>query len=173
MRAQPIELIIERIMDQYNEKPEGWKVLIDRKGNVVVIGPRIGYRLKLIPLNPREYTGVGIRTSGLKEMRRVTEGLPSYGFRPLSSTETKQLLSTIHKGGTVQSKLIKKLLGTKPVPTWELPKKGHKAILTGPVIAHPNLSAVSKSQRELERKLALEADKLFKKKYPLRAAIYG
>jgi len=173
VEAQLIELLIERIMDQYNEKPEGWKVLIDRRGNMLVIGPRVGYRLKLIPLNPKEYTGVGMRTSGLKEMQRVTEGLPSYGFRPLSSRETKQLLNTIHKGGTVQSKLIKKLLGTKPVPTWELPKKEHKAVLTGPVIAHPNLSAISKSQRELERKLALEADKLFKRKYPLRAAIYG
>lgn len=173
MRAQSIELLIEQIMNQYNEKTEGWKVLIDRKGNVLVIGPRIGYRLKLIPLNPEEYTGVGVRISGLKEMQRITEGLPSYGFRPLSSTETKHLLNTIHKGGTVQSKLIEKLLETKPVPTWELPKKEHRAVLTGPVMARPSLSAISKSQRELERKLALEADKLFRKKYPLRAAIYG
>ena len=172
MNVEPIESVMRRIMDQYNKKPEGWSVLTDHKGNVLVLGSRMGYRLKLIPLNPQEYTGVGIRIGGLKEMREVVEGVPSYGLRPLSGMETKKLLSTIHQRGAVRNKLIKKLLGITPVPTWELQKKETKTVLGGPVIVHPNLSAISKSQRELEMKLAVEADKLFRKKYPGRAAIY-
>jgi len=159
-------------MSQYDQKPEGWTVLIDPKGNVLVLGPKEGYRLKLIPLNPQEYTGVGLKIDGREEMHRVVEGVPSYGFRPLSSTETKELFNSARQGN-VQKKLISKLFGMKPVPTWELKKKKPKAVLSGPVIAHPNLSTISKSQRELESKLAIEADKLFRKKYPHRSAIYG
>jgi len=137
------------------------------------LGPKVGYRLKLIPLNPREYTGVGVRIGGLEELQSVTERFPSYGFRPLSCGESKELLRTIHEGGALQERLINKLLGMKPVPTWELQRKEVEAVLGGPVVACPDLSAVSRSQRELEAKLAIEADKLFRKKYSHRAAIYG
>jgi hypothetical protein len=172
VNVEPIESLMRRIMRQYNEEPEGWSVLTDHKGSVLVLGSRMGYRLKLIPLNPQEYTGVGVRIGSTKELRKIVEGVPSYGFRPLSGMETKKLLSTIHQRGAVQHRLIQRLLGMKPVPTWELEKKVAKTVLTGPVIAHPNLSAISESQRELEMKLAVEADRVFRKKYPGRAAIY-
>jgi hypothetical protein len=61
----------------------------------------------------------------------------------------------------------------KPVPTWEIDERRPEAVVTGPLVAHPNLSAISKGQRELEAKLAVEADKLFRRKYPLRARTYG
>jgi len=172
VNVEPIESLMRRIIDQYNKKPEGWSVLTDHKGNVLVLGSRMGYRLKLIALNPQEYTGVGVRISGTKQMRKVVEGVPSYGFRPLSGMDTKKLLSTIHQRSAVQNRVIKKLLDINPVSTWELHKKETKTVLGGPVITHPNLSAISKSQRELEVKLAVEADKLFRNKYPGRAAIY-
>jgi hypothetical protein len=171
VNAEPVESLISRIMNRYNKKPKGWTVLTDHKGNVLVLGPKTGYRLKLIPLNPQEYTGVGIKIDNPKEMRRVAEGVPSYGFRPLSNTETEELLNTAHQRYTL-NKLINKLLEIKPVPTGKLKKKRPKAVLSGPIIAHPNLSAISNSQKELEAKLAVEADKLFRKKYPGRAAIY-
>ncbi len=173
MSAEPIESLMSRIMDQYNRKPEGWTVLADHKGNVLVMGPNVGYRLKLTPLNPQEYTGVGIMIDDLKEVRNAVKDVPSYGFRPLSYTETKELLKTIRQGDTLQNKLIKKLLGVKPVPALEIPKNDIGAILSGPIITHPNLSAISKGQKELESRLEMEADKLFRRKYPHRAAIYG
>lgn len=172
VNAEPIESLASKIMSQYNRDPEGWTVLTDYRGNVLVIGPKAGYRLKLIPLNPQEYTGVGVRIDGLKKMKRTLERDPSYGFRPLSSMEAKELLNASHQGH-VQSKLIGKLLEMKPVPTWELDKEKPEAVLSGPIIAHPNLSAISRSQRELEAKLASEANKLFRRKYPQRAAIYS
>jgi hypothetical protein len=54
-----------------------------------------------------------------------------------------------------------------------LEKKKPKAVLNGPFIGHPDLSTISESQRELEAKLKIESLKLFKKKYPYRASIYG
>jgi hypothetical protein len=69
--------------------------------------------------------------------------------------------------------LISKLLEKNPVSIPELEKEKLKAVLNGPFIGHPNLSTISESQRELEAKLKIESLKLFKKKYPYRASIYG
>lgn len=173
MGTEPIESLMNNILKRYNRKPEGWNVLIDGRGNVLIIGPKVGYRLKLITLNPQEYTGVGTKIEGLEEMRRILKGIPSYGFRPLSTKETKELFNTVHNRDAVQNKLIKELLGMKPVPTWELQEKRTKAFLSGPIITHPNLSAISERQRELEARLSIEADKLFRKKFPRRAGIYS
>jgi hypothetical protein len=162
---------MKKILDKYNRKPEGWTVLVDFKGNMLVVGPEEGYRLKVIHLNPYEYTGVGIKVESPEKIQRSIEGGPSYGFRPLSSSQTEELLKNLH-GEDFQNKLVRKVLETKPVPTWELKKKP-RAFLGGPIIAHPNLTAISNSQRELEAKLAAAADKLFRKKYPHRAAIYS
>lgn len=172
MDTEPIESLMNEIMLRYNRKPEGWKVLTDHKGNVLILGPKAGYRLKLVPLNPQDYIGVGVKIGGAKEVRRIVEGVPSYGFRPLSGKEIKLLFSTIHQKSTIQNRLVKKLLSMKPVPTWQLQKNKPEAVLAGPVVTHPNLSAISKSQRKLEKKLAVEAYKLFRKKYPGRAEIY-
>lgn len=172
VNIEPIELLMKKIIRQYNRKTEGWSVFIDRKGNVLILSPKVGYRLKLVPLNPREYTGVGVRINGLDEMHLAMEGVPSYGFRPLSKGETGELLDAVHQGNTDKNELIKRLLMMEPVPTRELRKRGSGAVLSGPVIAHPNLNDISKSQRELEKKLTLEAYKLFRKKYPHRAAMY-
>lgn len=172
MKTEPVESLMKKIIDQYDKRPDGWRVLTDWKGNVIILSPRVSYRLKLIPLNPIEYTGVGVKINGLDEIQRITEGVPFYGFRPLSEEVTRELLNTSHQRRPIQNKLIEKLLMMKTVSTRKLQKKGLKAVLTGPVIAHPNLNGISKSQRELEKKLTTEAYELFKKKYSYRAAIY-
>ena len=173
MLFEPVEQITKRILRQYNRHPEGWSVLVDNKGNVLVIGPSSSYRLKLVPLSPQEYTGVGVKFGRSKGLQKMVKNLPPYGFRPLSREETRDLLSTIHRKGRPTDKRIKELLEMKPVPTWEIDKKRPEAVVTGPLVAHPNLSAISKRQKELEAKLAVEADKLFRRKYPLRARTYG
>jgi hypothetical protein len=96
---ESVEQITKKILSQYNRHPEGWSVLVDSKGDVLVIGPSSGYRLKLVPLNPREYTGVGVRLGKSKELREMVKDIPPYGFRPLSREETRDLLSAIHRRG--------------------------------------------------------------------------
>jgi len=54
----------------------------------------------------------------------------------------------------------------------EIEKERPNAVLSGPIIAHPDLSTISKSQRELESKLRIGAGKLFRQKYPHRAEMY-
>lgn len=170
--AEPIESLMSKIMDRYNKRPQGWKVLTDHKGNVLILGPKAGYRLRLVPLNPKEYTGVGTKIDKAGKIRNAVEGFPSYGFRPLSNKQTKLLFSTVRQKGTIHNRLVNKLLGRNPVPTWQLQQNRPKAVLTGPVISQPTLKNISKSQRKLEEKLTAEAYKLFRKRHPGRAATY-
>jgi hypothetical protein len=172
MSPESMDALMTRIMDQYNRKPEGWTVLVDFKGNVLVMGPNGGYRLKMIHLNPHEYTGVGVKIDDTETVQRLVEGAPSYGLRPLSRKHATTLLTRFHEGA-FQSKVVRDVLAMKPVSTWALEKKKPQAFLSGPIITHPDLATISSNQRKLEAKLAAEAEKLFRTKYPHRAAIYG
>jgi len=172
MKTEPIELLTNKIVKEYNEQPLGWTVLTDLKGNMLVLGPKEGYMLKVVPLNPQEHTGVGVKIDTSHEMKRVVEGAPSYGFRPLSRTQAKKLLGSLRHTERQQS-IVSEILKSNPIPLPKLEENRPDALLSGPILAHPDLSAISESQRELESKLAVEAEKLFRKRYPYRAAIYG
>ena len=172
MVTEPIELLMPKIVKRYNNHPGGWNVLIDYKGNILILGPSEGYMLKMIPLNPQKYTGVGMKISDSDEMQRLVGGAPSYGLRPLSTRQTKSILDSFRQGED-QYKLISKLFKKNPISITELEKKKPKSILSGPFIGHPDLGTISESQRELEAKLKIESLKLFKRKFPYRASIYG
>ncbi len=173
MIFEPVDQIIRRIMGRYNRHPEGWSVLVDSKGDMLVVGPSSGYRLKLVHLSPGEYTGVGVRFGKSQGLRMMVKNLPQYGFRPLSREETRDLFLAINRGDKPADKRIKSLLEMNPVPTWDIDEGWPGAVVTGPLIAHPNLSMISRRQKELETRLAMEADKLFRRKFPLRAKTYS
>ena len=172
MDAEPVESLMTRLVDQYNRRPEGWRILADQKGNVLIISPNETYRLKVIPVNPREYTGVGVKVGGLEEIRGNVDELPSYGFRPISDNDAKRLFNSLNRDGDINNEVLKQLLGRSPVTARDIEEEMPQAVLTGPVITHPDISTISRGQRELEAQLAFEANKFFRKKYPDRAAIY-
>ena len=170
MNAEPVELLANKIMDRYNKHPVGWAVLRDFKGNVLVTGPKEGYMLKIIMINPQEYTGLGVKIDSPRELRTLVEGSPAFGYRPLTNIQAEELLNSFRHER--QNRLISEILENNPVPTLEIEKKRPKLVLSGPIIAHPDLSTISKSQRELESKLRIGAEKLFRQKYPHRAEMY-
>jgi hypothetical protein len=169
--ADPIEFLTKKIMKRYNRHPVGWTVLRDLKGNVLVKGPKEGYMLKMIMINPQEYTGIGVEIDSPLELSALVEGAPLFGYRPLARMQTEDLLNSF-RSGRHQKGLISEILERKPVRALEIEKKRPSAVLTGPIIAHPDLSTISKSQRELELKLRIGAEKLFREKYPSRAEMY-
>ena len=171
MITEPIESLMFKIMNRYNNQPEGWSVLTDHKGNLMVLGPNDGYMMRMIPINPQEHTGVGVKIDNPQEIRKFVNGSPSYGFRTLSTGQTKKLLNGFRQGE--QHRVVSELLEKKPLSIPELQKRKPKVVLGGPFIRHPDLSTISESQRLLEAKLKVESEKLFRKKYPLRASIYG
>ncbi len=172
MQAEPAESILKRVMAQYNERPQGWRVFADSRGNLLVLGPGVGYRLKLVPLNPREFVGVGVDIDPMEDLRLGTR-LPFYGLRPLSGQQTSELFGAMRQNGQIGQDVLLRLLGAKPTSEWDLKEEGLAGVLTGPVVTHPDLSAVPAGQKELEERLSLEANRLFRAKYPFRAGIYG
>ena len=171
MSAEPVELLANKIIDRYNKHPVGWNVLRDFKGNVLVMGPKEGYMLKIIMINPQEYTGIGVKIDSPRELRTLMEGSAAFGYRPLTNMQAEELLNSFRHRER-QNRLISEILERNPVPTLEIEKKKPNAVLSGPIIAHPDLSMISKSQRELELKLRVGAEKLFRQKYPHRAEMY-
>jgi hypothetical protein len=169
--VEPVELLANKIMKRYNKQPVGWTVLRDFKGNVLVIGPADGYMLKIIMINPQEYSGIGVKIDSPRELRTLVEGAPLFGYRPLAKMQVEELLNRFRHRER-NNRLISEILEKKPVPTLEIQKKRPIGVLTGPVIAHPDLSTISKSQRELELRLRIGAEKLFRQKYPHRAEMY-
>jgi hypothetical protein len=169
--TEPVDFLAKKIMDRYNRHPVGWTVLRDLKGNVLVTGPKEGYMLKMITINPQEYTGIGVQIDNPRELRTLVEGAPLFGYRPLARIQAEELLNSFRNGRHKEG-LISEILERKPIPALEIEKKRPSAVLTGPIIAHPDLSTISKSQRELEMKLRIGAEKLFREKYPHRAEMY-
>jgi hypothetical protein len=55
---EPIKSLMNEIMSQYNGRPIDWNVLTDYKGNVLILGPKEGYMLKMVSINPKKYTGL-------------------------------------------------------------------------------------------------------------------
>ena len=172
LHVEPLDSLLKEILNQYNNNPRGWRVFADAKGNMLVLGPGTGYRLKLLSLNPSDVTGVGVNIP-MDEVQGMPLGLPSYGYRPLSHGDVAQLFSSLHQNMPMPKGLIGDLLGIKPVPTWDLKGESSRGVLTGPIIAHPDLASISRGQRELDAKLTLEANRLFRARYPFRAGIYG
>lgn len=162
---------MKRVINRYNENPEGWNVLLDGRGHMLIVGPNINYKIRFMNINPYEYTGVGTKIETTEEIRNALKNFPHYGFRPLSKANINRMLKSIHRKGAITKKLIKELTSIKPIPIHDLEERGG-GILTGPIITHPDLSTISSAQRKLEAKLAIEAEKLFLRKYPSRARLY-
>lgn len=171
MSVEPIEKISRRILAQYDKNPENWVVLADSRNNLLVLGPDGGFRLKMLPLGPHKQLGVGAEVDISTDLQEIRKESSSYGFRPLSMEKARRLLTAIQQKN-LERGYLKNLLGVSPVSTVDLRKMRPEMVLSGPVILHPDLSAISDSQKRLEKKLRIEADNLFRKKYPLRAGIY-
>ena len=171
LRFEPIETVIKRIMTRYNENPRDWRVLIDKRGNALVLGPESGYKLRFIHINPQEYTGVGVKIRGLEEIQENLRDVPSYGFRPLTKERTKTFLEGMQKQDAQKEAFVRDLFKIHPVPTQKVPLET-EAILSGPIITHPDLGSISREQRKLDARLNLEAERLFRLKYPARARMY-
>ena len=172
MDYRELEDLSKEIKLRYDENPRGWSIFQDNKNNVLIIGPDKGYRLKLIPLSPWKHTGVGISMEKDRTLNQLREKTPFSGLRALSKTDSESLLSSINQDRVGRMELINSILDRSPVSTESIEKNRPQAVLSGPVVSHPDLSTLSERQRELQRGLRYEAEKLFRKKYPMRASIY-
>jgi hypothetical protein len=168
------EEILKEIMEGYNASPKGWQIALDLRGNSLVLGPKDGYALKAMMIGPGENLGIGARIDHPDELRKQIGGGFSCGLRPVGEDLAKELLAALSGGGRQDqlSAAFGRLMSREPVPTWELGEGRQAAVVGGPFVSHVDLKDISRSQRELEAKLATELDGLFRSKYPMRASMF-
>jgi hypothetical protein len=148
--------ILEEITKEYNKDPEGnWQVTVfrDEKGRYdlcVVKGKRF-WQIKTEFLTPHKYIGVGGRTTAREHEAGLT-----FGLRPLPRKYVKKIVKEAKKG-KISRKLLSEIMRIPPVPTTEFSEDSR--VLQGPVTMSP-LVEISPSQRELDRKLTHELDRL-------------
>ena len=140
-------------------------------GDMLVVGRDSAFQLKLIPLNPREYTGAGTE---LPESSDVTDSIrtsPEFGFRNLAQTDIEALVESMSKPELVQQQL-QDILSRDPLLPEEIEKGRINHLLTGPVLTRPDLSGLGPDILNLRNSLERSANRVFRKKYPMRAGMY-
>lgn len=155
----------------YSDKPRGWRVLSTPKGDMLVLGPDSAFQLKLIPLNPNEFTGAGMEIpSSFRALDRVRQS-PEFGLRPLFDSDIESLMNSIStpKGALPHLQSIIKRTPLSPV---ELAKTDTTHMLTGPVLTRPDFSTLSSETMRLQQSLEREARETFRRRYPMRAGMY-
>ena len=175
LEIKSAEDVVKEILEGYNRRPKGWQIASDHIGNTLVLGPDIGFRLKMMMINPTENIGVGVRVDDVEELRRNLGSSMSCGFRGLSRGAAREFFSSLRMAQeeSGRQEILRNLLQVEPVPTWKLQPRHLGAIFSGPYIAHPDLRMISRKQSELDEKLAREVDKSFRAKYPMRASMFG
>ncbi len=178
MEIEPLDDLMKKIMYNYDQTPEDWNVMSDLGGNVVILGPMNSYQLKLVQINPQKYTGVGMKIpeeSPLQDLKLITQGMHSYGFRPLAQRNINQIIDSLQEGKMAQDQAIEDIFKTKPLPIREIERRRVDAVVAGPYLNlnFPNLGRIGSYHQEVERRLSIEADRIFRKKYPMRSSIYG
>lgn len=156
MEVKPDSDVLEEITDEYNRDPEGnWKVAAfqdekDRYDLYVVKGKKL-WQVKTEFITPYKYIGVGGNTSTEEQ-----EQGHSFGLRPLSPAHVKKIVRYARRG-KIPAKLFQEIMRIPPVSSTDAPSESQ--ILQGPVLLSP-LEGISPSQRELDRKLSFELDRL-------------
>lgn len=159
-----------RILKQYSERPRGWHIMSTPRGEMLVLSSDSAFQLKLIPLNPYEYTGAGVELPESSETAESIRSSPDFGLRPLDETDIQGLVSSL-TGSSETGISISDILKRTPQSIEDLSSKA-SLILRGPVLTRPDLGSLS--PEVLKRQLSLDrsAERTFRRRFPERAGMY-
>jgi hypothetical protein len=170
---EPVEAIVPRIVKEYTEHPRGWHIMHTPRGEVLVLSPDSAFQLKLIPLNPYEFTGAGVEIPRSNRTIDEIRSSPEFGLRPIDEVDLQSILNAL---GSPQgtSPEIQEILKRSPVSLEDLSEKEHAAshVLRGPVLMRPDLSSLSPEFLKMQMHLDQSAQKVFHNRYPMRAGMY-
>ena len=170
-KAEPVEEIISRIQSMYAEKPRGWKVMSTPRGDMLVLGPDSAFQLKMIPLNPQEFTGAGIELPSPQVALNIVKSSPEFGLRPLSGRDFERIIQSLTQPDIARPSL-ESILRRAPMSPLDLDRIKSSHLLTGPILARPDFASLSPEMSKLTNMLDKEAEKTFRERYPMRAGMY-
>jgi len=138
---------------------------------MLVLSSDSAFQLKLIPLNPYEFTGAGIELPESCDAVDSIRSSPEFGLRPLSEMDLQGLLNSL-TGDTGPKLSFDDILRRTPRSIEDLSADIPSPILRGPVLMRPDLGSLS--PEILKRQLSLDrsAEKTFRKRFPERAGMY-
>ncbi|MBN2230321.1 MAG: hypothetical protein JW779_12100, partial [Candidatus Thorarchaeota archaeon] len=168
---EPADEIVPRILTQYSKSPRGWRVLSTPRGEMLVVGPDSAFQLKLISLNPMEFTGAGIELTDSNAAIDRLRTSPEYGLRPLDTIDIQNLLESMTDPVSSRTHL-ESIIQRDPILPRELEKVSADHLLTGPVFTRPDLGSMSPEILKIQDSLERSAQSIFKKRYPMRAGMY-
>ena len=140
------------------------------RGEMLVLSSDSAFQLKLIPLNPYEFTGAGIELPESSETAEKIRSSPEYGLRPLDETDLQGIFNSL-SGSSEPSISVADILKRTPLSIEDLSSAdGH--ILHGPVLTRPELGSLSPEILKQQLSLDISAERTFRRKYPERAGMY-
>ncbi len=141
------------------------------RGEMLVLSSDSAFQLKLIPLNPYEFTGAGIELPESCDTVDSIRSSPEFGLRPLSESDLHGILNSLtgEKGPKLS---LDDILRRTPRSLEDISSDTPSPILRGPVLMRPDLGSLS--PEILKRQLSLDrsAEKTFRKRYPERAGMF-
>ena len=168
---EPAETIVPRILEQYSERPRGWRIMNTPRGEVLVLSSDSAFQLKLIPLNPREFTGAGIELPESNDIVDSIRTSPEFGLRPLSEADLQGIAASM-SGEQDAREEISEILSRTPLSLEDLSSNQSSHILRGPVLTRPELGSLSPEILKMQMTLDRSAQKTFRKRYPMRSGMY-
>jgi hypothetical protein len=156
----------QEIMQRYNRHPQGWQVWLgkDARGflDVFIFHGNEFWQIKEFQVNPYRVVGYG-GSIATDQPLPLHSSRYQFGLRPIDESRMKELARCIDDPRSMAD-LISKLLRIRPVPTEEA--MSSPVILQGPVMQlSRGLDTISESQKELDRKLGYQLQKLVMRKY--------
>ena len=141
------------------------------QGEMLILGPTSAFQMKLIPLNPFEFTGAGVEIPDSNRAFKRIRTTPEFGLRPLSETDIGGLLKALQnpEGSRTQ---LDSILQRIPVPQAELKNTEVQHVLSGPVLMRPDLGSLNPEIMRIQRLLNRTAEETFRRRYPERAGMY-
>ncbi len=141
------------------------------RNEMLVLSSDSAFQLKLIPLNPYEFTGAGVELPESCDAVDTIRSSPEFGLRPLSESDLHGIINSIT--GTQGPRLsLDDLLKRTPRSIDDISADTPAPILRGPVLMRPDLGSLSPDILKRQLSLDRSAEKTFRRRFPERAGMF-
>ncbi len=150
--------VLQEVIAKYNKDPMGWHVALERdaRGRTVAFiqKDKSIWQIKTHHTSPYKSVSVAGKTKG--EIF-ISKGMISFGWRNLSVPLMRKIRQDITTKGELSKELLGEIESVDPQPVDD----AFKSVLEGPIIfSNNNMAAISKKQKNLDKRLTKELDKL-------------
>ncbi|MHC1598454.1 MAG: hypothetical protein ACXQS3_06555 [Candidatus Methanofastidiosia archaeon] len=150
--------MLQEVIAKYNKDPLGWHVALDKdaRGRTVAFiqKDKSIWQIKTHHMSPYKSVSVAGKTKG--EIF-ISRGTISFGWRSLSAPLMYKIRQDITTKGDLSKELLGEIESIDPQPVDD----AFKSVLEGPItFSNSNMAAISEKQKNLDKRLTKELDKL-------------